>query len=103
MAQAELFYFDCRKIIIQIHRALFIEQEDAVILQQKGIARILHDKVHAVADRLLLVLGINQSADGVNGVLIAAHFAAVLADFFASAFDYITRADIGKPVIFFQH
>ncbi len=92
---------DRRKVIVQIHRAIIAEQENAVILEQEVISRILHDEVYTVVDSLFFILGINKSADGVDGVIAGAYLAAVLSDFLASAFEHIARADIRKSVVFF--
>lgn len=92
---------DCRKVIVQIHRAIIVEQENAVILEQEVISRILHDEVYTVVDSLFFILGINKSADGVDGVIACAYLAAVLSDFLASAFEHIARADIRKSIVFF--
>ena len=63
---------DCRKVIVQIHRAIIVEQENAVILEQEVISRILHDEVYTVVDSLFFILSINKSADGVDGVIAGA-------------------------------
>lgn len=92
----------CRKVIVQIHRAIIVEQENTVILEKEVISRILHDEVYTVVDSLFFILGINKSADGVDGVIACAYLAAVLSDFLASAFEHIARADIRKSVVFFS-